>query len=107
MIDKVTLAPNLEISPIITGLWQIADIERKQELDIKHTSSFMAKYVESGLSSFDMADHYGSSEIIAGNFFKNSTIGKHAQLFTKWVPEPGKINKEQRVPHGTEGWFSQ
>jgi len=94
MIDKVTLAPNLEISPIITGLWQIADMERKKEIDIKHTSSFMAKYVESGLSSFDMADHYGSSEIIAGHFFKNSNIGKLAQLFTKWVPEPGEINKD-------------
>lgn len=94
MINKVSLAPDLKISPIVTGLWQIADMERKKELDIKHTSSFMAKYVESGFSSFDMADHYGSSEIIAGQFLKNSTNRKNAQLFTKWVPDPGKINKD-------------
>ena len=41
----------------------------------------------------DSADHYGSSEIIAG-IFKN-TIEPHARLFTKWVPKPGKIAKEE------------
>ena len=41
-----------------------------------------------------MADHYGSSEIIAGTF-KNSLEDKDkVQLFTKWVPKPGKISRE-------------
>ena len=35
MNKQTKLAPGLEISRIITGLWQIADIERKQEIDPK------------------------------------------------------------------------
>lgn len=95
MDTKTTLAPGLEISPIITGLWQIADMERGgKTLDPDSAASFMKTYLDNGFSSFDMADHYGSSEIIAGTF-KRSLTNQEVQLFTKWVPEPGKIDREQ------------
>ena len=95
MRTKIELAKGLEISRVVTGLWQIADMERNgNTLDPIATAKFMAPYVDAGLSSFDMADHYGSSEIIAGTF-KNSLNDKDkVQLFTKWVPKPGKINRE-------------
>lgn len=85
------LAPGLTISRALTGMWQIADLERSgQTLDPLITSLHMAPYLESGLTTFDMADHYGSAEIIAGTFRKKHPLGKDAVLFTKWVPKPGK-----------------
>ncbi len=95
MQTKFELAKGLELSRVITGLWQIADMERSGEaLDPVATAPYMAPYLKAGLSTFDMADHYGSSEIIAGTF-KNSLKDKEqVQLFTKWVPIPGKINRD-------------
>jgi len=96
MIEKINLAPGLEISRIVTGLWQIADMERDgKTLDPASTSEHMTAYVENGLTSFDMADHYGSSEIIAGHFKNRDSQGRKVQLFTKWVPKPGKISRKE------------
>lgn len=94
MDQRIQLAPDLKISRIVTGLWQIADMERDgKTLDPAATSSYMAPYVSAGLTSFDMADHYGSSEIITGTFKNTHALGNKVQLFTKWVPTPGKISK--------------
>ena len=94
MKKTTALAPDLEVSKIITGLWQIADMERHgQTLDPVATAQYMAPYVSAGLTTFDMADHYGSSEIITGTFKNQHPMGQRAQLFTKWVPEPGKTTK--------------
>jgi aryl-alcohol dehydrogenase-like predicted oxidoreductase/enamine deaminase RidA (YjgF/YER057c/UK114 family) len=93
MEEKIQLADGLKISRIITGLWQIADMERKGDtLNPEETAKYMEPYVEAGLTTFDMADHYGSSEIITGTFKNHNPSGKQVQLFTKWVPEPGKIS---------------
>jgi aryl-alcohol dehydrogenase-like predicted oxidoreductase len=96
MNKTIELAPGLTISRIITGLWQIADMERDgQTLDPVTTSQHMEPYVHAGLTSFDMADHYGSSEIITGEFKKNHALGSQVQLFTKWVPKAGKISRQE------------
>jgi len=93
MKEKIQLAEGLEISRIITGLWQIADMEREGEaLDPVATAHHMAPYVAKGFTTFDMADHYGSSEIITGMFKNTNPLGNKVQLFTKWVPEPGPIS---------------
>ena len=63
------LAPDLRISRIITGLWQIADMERdNRSLDRERAACAMQAYSSAGLTTFDMADHYGSAEEIAGLF---------------------------------------
>jgi aryl-alcohol dehydrogenase-like predicted oxidoreductase/enamine deaminase RidA (YjgF/YER057c/UK114 family) len=93
MKEKIQLAEGLEISRIITGLWQIADMEKDgKTLDPTTTANHMEPYVAAGFTTFDMADHYGSSEIITGTFKNNNPLGNKVQLFTKWVPEPGKIS---------------
>ena len=95
MQTTIQLAPGLEISRVVTGLWQIADMERDvAPLDPMETAAFMAPYVQAGFTSFDMADHYGSSEIIAGTFKNTHPTGEQVQLFTKWVPKPGSISRE-------------
>ena len=67
MIEYKTLVKDLKISRVLTGLWQIADLERDgKSLDPVATAKFISPYVEAGFTTFDMADHYGSAEIIAG-----------------------------------------
>lgn len=89
------LAPGLTICRALTGLWQVADMERDgQKVDPFQGAKSMKAYVDAGFTTFDMADHYGSSEEIAGVFRKE--YGKDAaQLFTKWVPSPDRITKAQ------------
>jgi aryl-alcohol dehydrogenase-like predicted oxidoreductase/enamine deaminase RidA (YjgF/YER057c/UK114 family) len=90
--DRWRLAPDLDVSRIVTGLWQVADMERDgRQLDVEAASRAMEPYVQAGFTTFDMADHYGSAEEIAGRFVAR---GGRAQLLTKWVPEPGPVSRE-------------
>jgi aryl-alcohol dehydrogenase-like predicted oxidoreductase len=94
------LAPGLEISRIVTGLWQVADMEKGgAKLDPARAAADMAAYAEAGFDSFDMADHYGSAEDIAGHFNALVKGGKvrgaaRPTLFTKWCPTPGEMKPE-------------
>jgi len=89
------LAPDLSISRILTGLWQIADMERDgNQLNHNETAQSMIPYMKAGLTTFDMADHYGSSEIIAGILNKKFAQEHPVQLLTKWVPPPGPVKPE-------------
>jgi aryl-alcohol dehydrogenase-like predicted oxidoreductase/enamine deaminase RidA (YjgF/YER057c/UK114 family) len=91
--QRTHLAPDLEISRIVTGLWQVADMERGgRSLDLDAAASVMADYVEAGFDSFDMADHYGSAEDIAGRCVKaRGGNTPRPRLFTKWCPVPGAM----------------
>ncbi len=94
-IERLELAPGLEISRVLTGLWQIADLERDgQALDAAATARHMWPYAEAGLTTFDMADHYGSAEVIAGAF-QQSYAGEPPELLTKWVPKPGPLRRAE------------
>jgi len=94
-VERWSLAPDLSVSRVVTGLWQIADMERDgRELDLTATARAMQPYVDAGLTSFDMADHYGSAEEIAG-IFRDELAEGAVELFTKWVPEPGATSREQ------------
>ncbi|MCC7053128.1 MAG: aldo/keto reductase [Gemmatimonadaceae bacterium] len=92
--ERITLAPDLTIARVVTGLWQVADMERDgTTLDPDATAARMAPYAEAGFTTFDMADHYGSSEVIAGRF-RRGHPQRPVQLFTKWVPRPGPVTRE-------------
>jgi aryl-alcohol dehydrogenase-like predicted oxidoreductase/enamine deaminase RidA (YjgF/YER057c/UK114 family) len=85
--QRLELAPGLEISRIVTGMWQVADLERDgTRVDPDSASAEMKRYFDAGLTTFDMADHYGSSELISGRF---SAAYGGGELMTKWVPKPG------------------
>jgi aryl-alcohol dehydrogenase-like predicted oxidoreductase len=89
---RTLLAPGLSSSRIVTGLWQVADQERDgRSLDHAAAAAAMAEYVDAGFDSFDMADHYGGAEDIAGLFRRN---GGQARFFTKWVPTPGPMTRD-------------
>jgi len=88
---RALLAPGLEISRIVTGLWQVADMERGGALlDPAQGAAHLAEYAAAGFDSFDMADHYGSAEVITGTLLA-SPQGRGVRAFTKWCPEPGPM----------------
>jgi aryl-alcohol dehydrogenase-like predicted oxidoreductase/enamine deaminase RidA (YjgF/YER057c/UK114 family) len=91
-VERTSLAPDLSISRALTGLWQMADQERDgRAIDLDAAARSMAPYVEAGLTTFDMADHYGSSELVAGLYREGLADPRTVQLFTKWVPKPGPV----------------
>ena len=93
-VERINLAPGLSVSRVLTGLWQIADMERDgRTIDLAQTAAAMRPYVDAGLTSFDMADHYGSAEDVAG-IYRDGPGGSRAQLLTKWVPKPGPVTRE-------------
>ena len=90
--DSVRLTDDLTISRIMTGLWQVADMERNgTDLDPDKAADHLADYAESGFDTFDMADHYGSAEIIASRLLQRRP---DALAFTKWCPPPGPMSPE-------------
>ena len=91
-VERCELAPGFSISRVLTGLWQIADMERGGSVDLAKAAASMQPYVDAGLTTFDMADHYGSAEEIAGRFRSERGSGS-AQLLTKWVPKPGPMTR--------------
>ncbi|MFU8887844.1 MAG: aldo/keto reductase [Trueperaceae bacterium] len=93
-VDTTRIAPGLTITRALTGLWQVADLERDgTTLDPVQAARDLEAYVDAGLTTFDMADHYGSAELIAGEL-RRRRGGDAVQLLTKWVPEPGPVTKE-------------
>jgi len=94
-VDRRELAPGLSISRVLTGLWQLADMERDgRRVDLERAAAAMRPYVEAGLTTFDMADHYGPAEVVAG-LFRSQAPQQQLQLFTKWVPKPGRVSKTE------------
>ncbi len=92
--DRVSLAPGLEISRVVTGLWQVADMERDgKTLDPDQSARHLAEYAAAGFDTFDMADHYGSAEIITGRFLATAK-STAARAFTKWCPPPGVMTRD-------------
>ena len=84
------LSDTLVISRLLGGLWQIADMERDGKImDLELAAHSMNGYIEKGITAFDMADHYGSAELITGIYQKLFGNTQEAQFLTKWVPEPG------------------
>ena len=84
----------LEIARVLTGLWQVADMEKAgTTLDPERAADHLAAYADAGFDTFDMADHYGSAEIIAGRLLARHGADR-PRAFTKWCPAPGPMTAE-------------
>lgn len=93
--DRFRLTPDLEISRLVCGLWQVADIEKNGEIiDPETGADALAAYAKAGFDTFDMADHYGSAEIITGRLLARFEGADRPRAFTKWCPEPGPMSRE-------------
>ena len=94
-VERLTLAPGLEISRALTGLWQVADLERDgTRLDPAAIATELSRYASAGFTTFDLADHYGSAEDFVGAFRERHSELSATRFFTKWVPKPGPVSRE-------------
>ncbi len=92
-MEHTRLAPGLEIARVLTGLWQVADQERDGvSLETARAARALESGVAAGFTTFDVADHYGSAELIAGSLGKRRP---EVQILTKWVPEPGVLSRQE------------
>ncbi len=93
---ETTQVGSLDISRLLTGLWQVADMEKGgTTLDPDRAADQLQAYAEAGFSTFDMADHYGSAEIIAGRLLSRYPDREARPLaFTKWCPPPGAMTAQ-------------
>jgi len=91
---RIELAPGLEVPRVVTGLWQVADMERDgRPLDPEAAARALGEYADAGFDAFDMADHYGSAEILVGRYLAR-TGRASATALTKWCPPPGPMTPE-------------
>jgi aryl-alcohol dehydrogenase-like predicted oxidoreductase/enamine deaminase RidA (YjgF/YER057c/UK114 family) len=92
--DRTWLAPGLDIPRLVTGLWQVADQERGGTLlNPQAAAADLAAYVAAGFDAFDMADHYGSAEVITGELLAAGQA-PGVRAFTKWCPAPGPMTPQ-------------
>lgn len=103
-LDQIELAPGLIVPRVLIGLWQVADLERgDRTLDADRAADALQAYADAGFRAFDMADHYGSAELIAGRLLArragfSGAPGPDAagtiHAFTKWCPRPGPMDAQ-------------
>jgi aryl-alcohol dehydrogenase-like predicted oxidoreductase/enamine deaminase RidA (YjgF/YER057c/UK114 family) len=94
--QHIDLGGGLNISRLICGLWQVADLEKHgTPLDLEQAADALAAYAKSGFDTFDMADHYGSAELITRRLLARYPKSERRPLaFTKWCPEPGPMSAD-------------
>jgi aryl-alcohol dehydrogenase-like predicted oxidoreductase len=91
------LAPNLTISKIVNGMWQVAG--GHGYIDHKLAIEDMVRYHDAGFTSWDLADIYGPAEDFIGDFrrklssLKGTEEVNKVQALTKWVPQPRIITR--------------
>ncbi|KAL5763796.1 hypothetical protein ACOSP7_016158 [Xanthoceras sorbifolium] len=86
---------SLEICRVLNGMWQTSggwgSIDRDDAVEA------MLRYTDAGLSTFDMADHYGPAEDLYGIFINRVRRERPPEYLekvrglTKWVPPPVKM----------------
>jgi aryl-alcohol dehydrogenase-like predicted oxidoreductase/enamine deaminase RidA (YjgF/YER057c/UK114 family) len=94
--DRWTLPDGRASSRLICGLWQVADLEKDgPTIDPEEGADALEDYAKAGFDTFDMADHYGSAELITGRLLSryNNPTGRPL-AFTKWCPPPGPMTAE-------------
>ncbi len=88
------LAPDLQISRVLNGMWQVAG--GHGQIDRESAISEMLQFHHDGFTTWDMADIYGPAEEFLGEFRKK--LGKETELsksqaLTKFVPNPGPMTR--------------
>jgi len=93
-----SLAPDLSICRVLNGMWQVSGAHGRIQAD--RAIAQMFDYLDAGLTTWDLADHYGPAEEFIGEFRRQvrDRRGEAAlaqiQAFTKWVPRPGAMTRQ-------------
>lgn len=92
--ERATLGRDVPIRRLLTGLWQMADQERDgRPFDLGKAAEALLAYARAGFDAFDMADHYGSAEIVAGMVHRamREAGERPPTILTKWCPAPADM----------------
>ncbi|MEA2642289.1 MAG: hypothetical protein QOF51_3683 [Chloroflexota bacterium] len=89
--------PDLETCRILNGMWQVSGAHGS--IDSTAAITRMLAHHLAGLTTWDLADHYGPAEDFIGAFRRRLAAEQGAdalrqmQAFTKWVPNPGPMTR--------------
>jgi aryl-alcohol dehydrogenase-like predicted oxidoreductase len=89
---------DLRICRALNGLWQVSGAHGP--IDPGRALREMFAYHDAGLTTWDLADHYGPAEDFIGEFRRQLTAQRspdavdEVQAFTKWVPRPGPMTRQ-------------
>ena len=78
-------------------MWQVSGAHGL--IDPETAVENMFEYLDSGFTTWDLADHYGPAEDFVGRFRRELSASRGSgalsgvQAFTKWVPQPGKMTR--------------
>jgi len=95
--SQFQFTPDMRICRLLNGMWQVSGAHGR--IDPQAAIQNMFTYVDTGFTTWDLADHYGPAEDFIGEFRRQlaATRGNAAlttmQAFTKWVPRPGPMTR--------------
>ncbi len=98
-IEHYPLAPGLTVCRTLTGMWQVSGAHGA--IDPAAALQAMLAYHDAGLTTWDLADHYGPAEDLIGAFRKTVAAQRgeadlaRVQALTKWVPRPGLVSRAE------------
>ena len=96
--SRFDLTEDLGICRILNGMWQVSGAHGR--IDPEAAVQAMFSYVDSGFTTWDLADHYGPAEDFIGEFRRRLLAERGEedfpafQAFTKWVPAPGPMTRQ-------------
>jgi aryl-alcohol dehydrogenase-like predicted oxidoreductase len=96
--SRLQFTPDLNICRVLNGMWQVSGYHGR--IDPKQAIQSMFDYLDAGLTTWDLADHYGPAEDFIGEFRRQLLTARgqeslaNLQAFTKWVPRPTRMTKE-------------
>jgi len=98
-LETFQLGP-FTVPRVWVGLWQLSS-NAWGSASVKQVRQSMTRHVGLGYTAFDMADHYGSSEIIFGQFRSSLPSAEAVLGATKWCVfkaiQPSRIAVEEAV----------
>jgi aryl-alcohol dehydrogenase-like predicted oxidoreductase len=89
--------PGLDCVRVLNGMWQVSGAHGV--IDPVYAIEYMVAHHKAGLTTWDLADHYGPAEDLIGAFRKrlgeetDEGALREIQAFTKWVPHPGPMTR--------------
>ena len=96
--SKLQFTLDLRICRILNGMWQVSG--GHGSIDPEAAIQSMFGYLDTGFTTWDLADHYGPAEDFIGEFRRRLAASHGVEAlsgspaFTKWVPRPGPMTRQ-------------
>lgn len=95
--SMMQFTPDMRICRLLNGMWQVSGAHGR--IDPQAAIRNMFDYLDSGFTTWDLADHYGPAEDFIGEFRRQVIANRGAAAlanvyaFTKWVPRPERMTR--------------